>query len=124
MYKADQLSGRPKIQDGAEFHGEINKKKKVLEDHKPKKLRGQKANRAYKEADRLKAIIQDHMITRKQQESKYPKGFDHDFERAVEQQMKFQTDSELKQSIMRYKNIMRRLDPSDPTITNIELLRR
>ena len=96
-------------------------------EHKPRRLRGQKANKAYAEAKRLKKIIQGAMPSRKAYFKPYPKssdGHDFDFERTVAQQVAFQTDPKIKKAVQHYKNIMRRLDPSDPTISNIELLRK
>ena len=56
---------------------------------------------------------------------RYPKdGNSYDFDRTVRQQIAFQTDKNIKNAVKEYKNIMRRLDPQDPTISNIELLRK
>ena len=124
MYDADQRSGRPKIQDKAEFDAHLNKKRKELKDHEPKKFRGPKSNKAYTEAKRLRGIIQDAMPTRKEHEmpAKSEGGFD--FERAVQREIAYQTNPKVKEAIRQYKHIMRRIDPSDPTITNLELLRK
>lgn len=127
MLKSDQSQTTPKITDLAEFKGEINKKKKILKDHAPKKLKGQKANKAYDEAKRLKKIIQDAMPSRKDYFQRYPKGedgHDFDFERIVKQQVDFQTNPKITGAVRQYKSILRRIDSSDPTISNIELLRK
>ena len=47
-----------------------------------------------------------------------------DFERAVEQQVAFQSNPRMQKAITIYKNLMARIDPSDPTVRNIEMLRR
>ena len=127
MLKADQAQRTPKITDIEEFKSEIRKKKKIIETHKPRKLRGQKANRAYDEAKKLKKIIQDAMPSRKDYFQKYPKsedGHDFDFERTVAQQVAFQTDPKIKKAVQNWKSIMRRLEPDNPGISNIELLRK
>jgi hypothetical protein len=126
MLKADKASGRPKIQNEAEFVAEIKKKKKLLKDHSPKELRGQNKNKAYARAKELREIIADAMPKKRDYYQRYPKGGDmtHDFDRTVRQQMAFQKDKKLKQAVQEYKHIMRRLEPDDPTISNIELLRR
>jgi len=120
---------RNKITDEAEIRKTIKSKKKLIEDHTPRKLTGQKANKAYAEAKKLADFIREQMPSRKDYFRPYAKESDDhnrqaDFERAVQQQVKFQTDPEIQRAIIHYKNIMRRLDPSDPTISNIEKLRR
>jgi len=129
MFKADQASGRPKIQNEIEFKAEIKKKKKVLQNHAPKKLKGPKANRAYKLAKELKKKIQAAMPSSRAYFQQYPKSSDKhtkqaDFERTVAQQVAFMQNSEIQQAVTQFKHIMRRLDSSDPTISNIEGLRK
>lgn len=119
---------RNKITDEAEVRGQIASKKKLLEKHVPRKLRGAKANRAYAEAKKLAEFIKDQMPTRKDYYRPYAKNSDDhnkqaDFERAVTQQMEFQKNAKVQEAVIRYKNIMRRLDPKDPTVSNIENLR-
>lgn len=120
---------RNKITDEAEVRGQIAKKKKLLAEHVPRKLRGQKANKAYAEAKKLAGYIREQMPSRKDYFRPYAKNSDDhnrqaDFEKAVAQQMAFQTNPEVQRAIIRYKNIMRRIDPKDPTISNIEKLRQ
>jgi septal ring factor EnvC (AmiA/AmiB activator) len=115
------------IQDPAELHKEIAKHKKLLEDHVPAKFRGENANRKLKEARKLAEEIKAAMPRSKDYFNRYPKGSDGhsrhaDFERSVQQQMAFQ-HPDMQKKILRYKSIMRRIDPQDPTITNIEALR-
>ena len=119
---------RNKISDRAEIEKQISTKKKLLKDHSPRKLKGQKANRAYEEAKKLADFIREQMPSRKDYFRPYSKASDDhnrqsDFEKAVVQQMAFQKNAKVQQAIIKYKNIMRRLDPSDPTISNIENLR-
>lgn len=127
MLESDQAQRTPKITDVAEFKSEIEKKRKILLNHKPRKLTGQKANKAYAKAKELRKIIQDAMPSRKEYYRQYPKGSegtDFDFERAVRQQIAFQTDKGMQENVRQYKAILRRLDPDDPVISNIELLRK
>jgi len=117
-----------KIQDPAELQKELSKKKKLLADHTPKKLRGQNANRLLKEARDLGEFIKTQMPKVSEYYQRYPKAEDghtkeSDFEKVVAQQVKFQTDPKIVHAVNRYKSIMRRIDPDDPTISNIERLR-
>ena len=65
MLKADEVSGRPKIQDKTEFNADIVKKKKLLEVHTPRKFRGVKGNKAYARSKELKKFIKDAMPKQK-----------------------------------------------------------
>jgi len=127
MLRADETNRRPKIQDKAEFKADIEKKKKVLVVHAPRKYRGASGNKAYARIKDLKKIIIDAMPKQKDYFQKYPKDGDvreHDFERTIQQQIAFQTDPKIKKAVQEYKYVMRRLEPDNPTISNIELLRR
>jgi hypothetical protein len=120
---------RDKITDVGEVKGQIASKKKLLADHSPRRMRGEKANKAYAEAKKLAAFIQGEMPTNKQYFQRYAKDSDGHtrqagFEKAVQQQVAFQTNPELQRAVVRYKNIMRRIDSDDPTLTNIEALRK
>lgn len=124
MLDGDQRSAHPKIQDPDEFKANIATKQKELDDHSPKKLRGQNANRMLEKARALETRIRDEMPTSREYFQQPPKtGSTFDFEKAVEQQMAFMRNTGLQRDITAYKNIMRRIDPSDPTLTNIERLR-
>lgn len=119
---------RDKITDESEVRQQIAGKKKLLTDHSPRKMRGPKANKAYTEAKKLAQFIREEMPTHNQYFQPYRKDSDShtkqsDFEKAVVQQVAFQKNAKLQQAITRYKNICRRLDPDDPTVTNIESLR-
>ena len=127
MLKADQSQTTPKITDVTEFKAEIAKKKKLIKNHAPKKLKGKEASKAYAKAKELKKIIQEAMPSSKEYYRPYPKGengHNFDFERAVKQQMAFQTDPKIQKAVINYKSILRRIDPDNPEITNIELLRK
>jgi hypothetical protein len=119
---------RNKITDEAEVKNQIRSKKELLNNHVPHKLRGPKANRAYAEAKKLADFIREQMPSRKDYFRPYAKESDDhnrqaDFERAVQQQVAFQTNPDVQRAVIRYKAIMRRIDPSDPSISNIEKLR-
>ena len=126
MLKADRQSkGGNKIQDETEFMAEVNKKKDLLAKHAPKRLRGKNKDKAKKRADELDGFIQEHMPSAEAYYQKYPKyGCNSDFEKAVKQQVAFQTNPKLKQAIKERKYWLGRLEPDDPTIRNIENLRR
>lgn len=120
---------RNKITDEGEVQKVIRAKKELLKNHTPRKLTGQKANRAYAEAKKLAEFIKEQMPSRNDYYRPYAKNSDNhnrqaDFEKAVQQQMEFQRNKKIKEAVIRYKNIMRRLDPKDPTVSNIENLRR
>ena len=127
MLQADR-TGSQRIQDEVEFKGEIAKKKKFLQTHVPKKFRVADGNKAYTYAKKLEKEISDAMPSRKKYFQAYPNANDtrreQSFEETVQMQMKFQSDKALKQKIQEYKHIMRRIDPDNPNITNIENLGR
>lgn len=111
-----------KIQDKAEFYANIMQKKKMLEDCTPKKLTGAAGNKALKRAREIEAKLKETMLSSK--EYMQSKNDSYDFNRAVNYQVKLMTDPEYQKMTREYKNIMRQIDPSDPTISNIERLRR
>lgn len=123
----DHIKG--KIQDREGMKNEIVQKRKLLQQHAPKKYRGKAGNKPLAEAKELRERIASAMPKREMYYQPEPKNADRhskhqDFEQTVKQQVAFQSDPKLKRMIHRYKYIMRRIDPSDPSITNIELLRR
>ena len=124
MLQEDRKNKTPKITDIGEVMNQIRTKKAVLENHTPKKLRGQTSNSAYARAKELAAKIKDEMPGKKDYFMRYPKDeSSSDFERVVKQQVRFQTDPKIQSMVREYKNIMARIDPSDPTGRNIERLR-
>ena len=126
MLRKDQsgLFGKPKITDVREFMGIINEKKSILENHIPLKLRGQASNKALARTKELAKKIKDELPSKKDYFMPYPKdGSSSDFERIVKQQVRFQTDPKIQSMVREYKHLLRRIDPSDPTISNIERLR-
>jgi len=126
MLKADQMSGSPKIQDVAEFNENVSAKKKLLEEHTPKPFRGKNKDKDAKRVKELDSFIKEHMPRKASYYQKYPKGdgCENDFERAVNQQMAFQTNPVIQKAVAERKNLLGRLEPNDPYIRNIENLRR
>jgi len=129
MLEQDIRSGRPRIQDRVEFNEEVDRKKDELKAHKPKRLKGATASKAYTLVKKLDKYIGERMPSSDKYFLSYPKGKDKhshhtDFEKAVQHQVAFQTDKKLQQAITARKHIMARLDPDDPSIRSIENLRR
>lgn len=125
MLEADKRSRSPKIQDEAEFKANIESKKKLIESHSPKPFRGKTKDKAAKRVKELDKFISDQMPKKKAYYQRYPKnGADNDFERAVNQQIAFQTNPKIQQAIAERKNLIGRLEPHDPYIRNIENIRR
>jgi len=138
MLKEDSQRRTPKISDPAEVMKEVRKKKQILVDHEPKPFKSTaQQNQAYAATKKLAKFISDNMPPKRDYYRMYPKQKDRhgnpinpdhmdqgDFDRAVNWQIKFQTDPNMQKAVRLYKHLMRRLDPSDPTITNIERLRR
>jgi len=124
MLQADRRSRSPKIQDEAEFMAEIKKKKDILEKHAPRELRGRSKDNAWKRVKELDAFIKEHMPSKREYFMRPTDGGVNDFERAVRQQMKFQSDPKIQRAVQERKYWMGRLEPKDPTVRNIENLRR
>ena len=125
MLKADQAKPHPKIQDVAEYNEEIKKKKDLLAAHAPVQFRGKNKDKAAKRIKDLDSFIKSHMVKKNDFYKRYPKsGCDNDFERAVNQQMYFQSNPEIQKAIKERKYLVGRLEPQDPMIRNIENLRR
>lgn len=117
-----------KIQDPQLIRREIAKKKAMIERYSPKKMRPGDANAAYKRAKELKEMIQEAMPTAKAYFQPQPgKNTQHhravDFEKTVRQQMAFQQPA-IQRIVAEYKYLMGRIDPGNPTVRNIELLRK
>lgn len=125
MLAADRTRKEPKLDEG-DFKREIAKKQKFLAEVSPMKFRGQAGNKAFDRAKKLEKEIKEAMPSSKAYFQPYPKedGKERDFENAVRQQMEFQRNPDVQQKVQELKHIMRRLDPSDPMVTNIERLRR
>lgn len=120
---------KSKITDRAAVEAEIKKKRKLVETHAPKKYRGANANKMLAKARKLEKIIQDAMPKQKDYfQSNASQKDSHlkrkGFEDTVNQQIAFQTDPKVQRAVRGFKHIMRRIDPQDPTIANIEMLRR
>jgi hypothetical protein len=128
MLKEDAQRKVPKITDVDGVKAEIFKKQQYIERHSPAQLRGENANRAFKEAKELERIIKEKMPKASVFGQHYPKGGDshlkqQKFEEAVRQQMHFMSDPKVKQAAQKYKYIMARLSGGDPRESNIERLR-
>jgi len=128
MLAADQKSEHKKIQDPQKIKDEIKSKKKFLNEVTPKKLKGQTANKAHKRIEQLQEVIKKEMLPENAFYKQYPKDSDghskkQEFEKAVQQQMKFQTDPVIKKAVSEYKTLMRQLDPDDSNAPNIENVR-
>ena len=126
MLKNDQASRSPKIQDVSGFRSDIAKKQKLLDEFAPKKVTGKQASKLYARAKELEVKLKDVLLPSKEYFQQYPRGggSSQDFERAVRRQMQIQTDKRLKGEILEYKSIMRRLDPDDAGLSNVERFRR
>jgi len=97
----------------------------MLEKHAPKQLRGKTKDKAAKRAKELGKFIEEQMPKSKDYFKQGPRhGCDNDFDRTVKQQVIFQTDPKIQKAVQEYKYLMGRLEPQDPTIRNIERLRR
>ncbi len=128
MLKEDAQRKEPKITDPDSVKAEILKKQQYIERCSPPAFRGENANRAHKEAKELEKIIKDNLLKSSQFSQQYPKGSDshnkqQKFEEAVKQQMHFMTNPKIKQAVQKYRYLMSRLDPHDPTVRNVERLR-
>lgn len=128
MLAEDRQRKQPKITDPDGVKAEILKKQQYIERHSPPKLRGDNANKAYKEAKQLEKIIKENMPKSSAFNQQYPKGSDsynkqQKFEEAVKQQMRFMSNPKVKQAVLKYKYIMARLSGNDPSERNIEKLR-
>jgi len=126
MLRTDRsgLYGSPKISDIAEFTKQIKNKRAILEKHTPKKLKGRQSNAAYARAKELAGLIKKELPSKREYFMPYPKDeSSFDFERVVNQQVRFQTDPQIQAMVKEYKHLLSRIDPSDPTIRSIERLR-
>ncbi len=118
----------PKIQDEVAFRADILKKTQWLERMSPTKLRGEASNKAYREMKELERVLKEAMPTQRQCHRRAAGQKDshlqyRNFEDAVARQIRFQTDPKLTEAAYRYKWLAARVDPSDPTLRNIERLR-
>ncbi len=117
-----------KIQEPDLIKHEIRKRQKFISDNTPKKLTGVEANKAYKRAKEIEGQLKEAMPSQKMFNQRYPSSSDRaskatDFEKAVQQQMAFQSPK-MQQMAAEYRNLMSRLDPANPMVRNIETLRR
>ena len=124
MLDADKRSRSPKIQDVAEFNMELDKKRKLLATHTPKPFRGKNKDKAAKKIKELDSFIQEHMPKSRDYYQRQPKGCSNDFDRAVQQQIAFQTNPKIQKAIAERKYLVARLEPNDPTLRSVENLRK
>ena len=124
MLESEKRSRSPKIQDVAEFNVELDRKRKILANHTPKPFRGKNKDKAAKRIKELDSFIQVHMPKARDYYRKQPTGCNNDFERTVNQQIAFQTNPKIQKAVAERKNLIARLEPQDPTLRNIERLRR
>ena len=124
MLESDKQRRSPKIQDEAEFNVELDRKRKILENHTPKPFRGKNKDKAAKRVKELDSFIQDHMPKSRDYFQKQPTGCSNDFERTVEQQIAFQTNPKIQKAVAERKFLIARLEPNDPSLRNIERLRK
>jgi len=115
-----------KISDPDRIKREMREKKELLETHTPVKLKGTKANKAYKELEEISEKLKESMLSGKQFNQMYPKssGSELDFERAIKQQVEFQTNPKLVRMQNRFKYLASKIDPDDPIMSNVERLRK
>ena len=111
----------------------INKNKQLLKDHTPVKFTGVRADRAYNDWKKLRKVIKDNIMTKKQVHMPYPKESedgvslatakeDTDFEEAVGRQ-RFVNDN-IDRMVEVYRYLGARIDPDNPKMRSIEELRR
>ena len=132
MLKADDRGNvgflphiRDHIQTPAEIKKEIAKRKEHLQQFSPQPFKGREADKAWAYVKKANKFMDEHRLTKNELFQKYPKKDETstDFENAVKKQMAWQLG--IGQKVERnVKHIMRRLDPQDPTVTNLERLRR
>jgi hypothetical protein len=110
---------RKHIQNDDDIKHEIDKRKKTLERLTPKSYKGEQANKAWAWAKKTQKWIHENMPTQKQFRTMYDSD---DFDREVLRQEKWQRHGD--RVVDNYRYVMRRLDPSDPTLGDVERLRR
>lgn len=118
----------PRIQDETAFKAEILKKQQWLERHTPRALRGEAANKAYKEYKQLAEKLKENMPKASMFYQRYPRGDDphtkhQKFEEAVKAEMALQKNPELKRAMFRFNHLAAKLDPSNPELRSVERLR-
>jgi len=104
---------------------ELLEKKAWLRKYTPEKLTKAQANKAYAKAKKLKEKIQAKLLPSKHYYQFYPttRKKEKDFDDVVNHEVDLLRDREYKRDVAEYRDLMRRLDPSDPRVTNLEELR-
>lgn len=110
-----------------EIKQDISKLKRTLHDGTPHKYTGEQANRAYAYAKKLETWIRANIPDNRTHGTPYPEKkntahADTSFEAAVRREMHWMKHSGRVISMYRY--LMRRIDPDNPDLGNIERFRR
>ena len=110
---------------GKDLREELGKKKTWLNKYEPEKLTGTASNKAFKRVTELKARISGKLQSNKNFHQFYPKNQrnEKDFHDSVQHEAALMRDKDYKRDVTEYRALMRQIDPSDPTVVNIELLR-
>lgn len=111
-----QITGAGEMVDKQRLKQEIARYDAIIHEGTPAKVRGINKDKLTEEARSLETEMQKYMPTREE--------MDHPERNpgAVRKHMKWGDKNQ--QNIQRYKEIMRTLEPEDPTATSIDKLRR
>jgi hypothetical protein len=109
------VSGAGEMVDKGKLKAEIAKYDAIIHEGSPKQVRGMSKDRMIAEAKQLEESMQKNMPSRFE--------MDHPERNpgAVQKHLKWEKRNAV--NIPRYKEIMRTLEPDDPTATNIDRLR-
>ena len=116
--------GKRLITDPAQIQTDIRRKKQYVKEITPPKLNDRARSAAY---DRLKVLaenIHKEMVPPNAFYSKPKSDDDTDFNRAVDHQVKYQTNKNVQKMSEEYKALARQVDPDDNTLPNLEQVRR
>jgi len=114
--------------DPSDLKRELYEKKKWLNTWTPQKLTGEEANKAYDRVKELQKRIGDKIQGAKSFYQLYPKDKSshkktEDFKRAVDHETRLMKDKDYKRDVTEFRNLMRQLEPDDPSATSLEGLR-
>jgi hypothetical protein len=110
------LGGQGAMIDKGRLKAEINRYDQILHEGAPQKVRGGSKDKLAKEAESLQHEMQKYMPTREE--------MNHPERNPGAVQKHIQWEERNKKNIHRYKEVMRTLEPHDPTATSIDKLRR
>ena len=111
-----QVGGQGEMLDKGRIQQEINRYDTILKDGAPKQVRGTNKDNLIAEARGLEEKMQKNMPTL--DEMNHPEKNPG----AVQKHIKWGERN--KENVSRFKEIMRTVEPDDPTATNIDKLRR